>query len=335
MRDSGRPTLIDVAKRAGVGKTTASDALSGRGRISEATRDAVLTAAADLGYAPNTAAQHLRHSATGTLAIILPEVSARSAYYMTFAFGVISAAARADYDVTVVTRPQGQQRPRRLRADGIIIADPRRGDPVAERLIAEPTPVVTTEHVLEGPKPDGVVYSDHAAAMTQLMAHLDGTRFARPALIVAADDTDWSASLAHAFRDDCTARGVEPIIRYTSFEAPSHQVREATERLLADHPDVDAIVVGPDGGAVEVLSVLNRSGLVAGRDIAVASCVDYPALQFVDPPVTAVDLRPHAAGVAAAELILDLIGGSAEAPIEREHPIAVVGRGSTEPAVAR
>ena len=108
-------------------------------------------------------------------------------------------------------------------------------------------------------------------------------------------------------------------------------MREATEQVLADHPDVDAIVVGPDGGAVEVLSVLNRSGLVAGRDIAVASCVDYPALQFVDPPVTAVDLRPHAAGVAAAELILDLIGGSAEAPIEREHPIAVVGRASTEP----
>lgn len=317
-----------MAKRAGVAKTTASDALSGRGRIAEGTRESVLAAAAELGYTPNTAAQHLRHSATGTLALVLPEVSARSAYYMTFAFGVISAAAHADYDVTVVTRPPGQQRPRRLRADGIIIADPRKGDPVTAHLIEEPTPVVTTEHVLEGPKPDGVVYSDHGAAMMRLMAHLDGTRFSRPGLIVAADDSDWTASLARAFRAACDERGIEPAVRHTSFEAPSAQVREAAEQLLADHPDVDAIVVAPDGGAVEVLSVLNRAGRVVGRDIALASCVDYPALASIDPPVTAVDLRPHAAGVAAAKLIIDIIGGTGESN-EREHPIDVVAREST------
>lgn len=334
MRDSGRPTLIDVARRAGVAKTTASDALTGRGRIAEATRETVLAAAAELGYAPNTAAQHLRHSATGALALVLPEVSARSAYYMTFAFGVISAAAHADYDVTVVTRPQGQQRTRQLRADGIIIADPRKGDPVTARLLEVSTPVVTTEHVLEGPKPDGVIYSDHGAAMTRLLAHLDVTRFKHPALIVAADDTDWSASLARAFREGCAERGLEPIMRHTSFEAPSRQVREATEGLIAAHPDVDAIIVAPDGGAVEVLSVLHRAGLVAGRDIAVASCVDYPALQSVDPPVTAVDLGPRAAGVAAAELIIELIRRDDDGPVEREHPIEVVGRASTATALA-
>lgn len=329
MRESARPTLIDVARRAGVAKTTASDALSGRGRIAEATRDAVLAAAADLGYMPNTAAQHLRHSATGTLALILPEVSARSAYYMTFAFGVISAAAHADYDVTVVTRPSGQQRPRQLRADGIIIADPRKGDPVTAHLLEGATPVVTTEHVLEGPKPDGVVYSDHADAMTRLMAHLERTRFAHPALIVAADDTDWTASLARAFRAGCAERGVTPLVRHTSFEAPSRQVRAAAESLLADHPEVDAVIVAPDGGAVEVLSVLNRAGRAVGHDISLASCVDYPALASIDPPVTAVDLRPHAAGVVATELMLELIGGSA-APAEREHPIEVIARESTD-----
>src|SRR5699024_10024792 len=122
-------------------------------------------------------------------------------------------------------------------------------DPVTAHLLAESTPVVTTEHVLEGPMPDGVIYSDHGAAMTRLMAHLDGTRYFRPGLIVAADDTDWSASLARAFRAACEERGIEPVVRHTSFEAPSKQVREAAENLLADHPEVDAIVVAPDGGA--------------------------------------------------------------------------------------
>lgn len=329
VREPGRVRLVDVARRAGVGKTTASDALTGTGRVSAQTREAVLAAAAELGYRPNAAARHLRQSATGTIAVVLPEVSARSAYYMAFAFGVISRAAHSDLDVTVVTRPHGQQRPRELRADGVVIADPRRGDPVVEALIASPSPVVTGEHVLAGPPPDGVVYSDHEAALRRLLDDLDGTGFRRPALIVAEDDTDWSASLARGFRGGCADRGLEPVVRHTSFEAPSHHVRAATERLLADAPDVDAIIVGPDGGAVEVLSVLRRTGRDAGTEIAVASCVDYAALQFVDPPVTAIDLRPHAAGVTAAELLIDLLAGSAARGTEREHEVEVVARAST------
>ncbi|MGO2110641.1 MAG: substrate-binding domain-containing protein, partial [Pseudoclavibacter sp.] len=143
------------------------------------------------------------------------------------------------------------------------------------------------------------------------------------------DDTDWTASLARAFRAGCVERGLEPLIRLISFEAPSHQVRAATEVLLDEHPDVDAIIVAPDGGAVETLSVLHAAGRRPGEDIAVASCVDYPALQFVEPPVTALDLGPHAAGVAAAELMLGLLDGSVESGAEREHPVEVVVRPST------
>jgi DNA-binding LacI/PurR family transcriptional regulator len=329
MRESGRARLVDVARLAGVGKTTASDALTGTGRVSEGTRRAVLAAADQLGYRPNAAARHLRQSSTGALAIVLPEVSARSAYYMAFAFGVIGHASRADYDVTVVTRPQGQQRPRDIRADGVIIADPRRDDPAVDSLLAAPVPVVTGEHVLGGAQPDGVVYSDHEAGMSRLMDHLDGTGFRRPALIVAADDTDWSASLSRGFASGCAERDLEPVIRRTAFEAPSHQVRAATQRILVDHPDVDAIIVGPDGGAVEVLSVLHELGRDGGADIAVASCVDYTALQFLDPPVTALDLRPYDAGVAAAELLIGLLNGTAPAGTEREHDIVVVPRAST------
>lgn len=329
MRDSGRARLIDVARLAGVGKTTASDALTGTGRVSEGTRRSVLAAAGQLGYRPNSAARYLRQASTGTIAIVLPEVSARSTYYMAFAFGVIGHASRADYDVTVVTRPQGQQRPRDVRADGVIIADPRRDDPVVSALIAAPILVVTGEHVLGDDPPDGVVYSDHEAGMTRLMDHLDGTGFRRPALIVAADDTDWSASLARGFSSGCAERGLEPVIRRTSFEAPSHQVRAATQRILIDHPDIDTIIVGPDGGAVEVLSVLHERGRDGGADIAVASCVDYTALQFLDPPVTALDLRPYDAGVAAAELLISVLNGTAPAGTEREHDIVVVPRAST------
>jgi DNA-binding LacI/PurR family transcriptional regulator len=53
-------TILTVAREAGVSKTTASDALRGSGRVSEATRETVAQVARRLGYAPNGSARHLR-----------------------------------------------------------------------------------------------------------------------------------------------------------------------------------------------------------------------------------------------------------------------------------
>lgn len=329
MHDSRPARLIDVAKLAGVGKTTASDALSGTGRVSEATRKAVLAVADQLGYVPNTAAQYLRKAATGTIAVILPEVLSRSTYYMAFVFGIVSRAADFDYDVTIVNPSEEQRRNRMIRADGLIMGDPRRDDPVLSVLLNYPVPVVTIERPLGPEAPAGVIWSAHRAGMTQLLAELDGTGFRHPAMIVGVDDTEWTTELSAGFRDGCRDRGLEPVTAGVPFEAAPDQVRAATELLLREHPDIDAIVCAPDSSAIEVSAVLRRQGREPGTDVAVVSCVDSQALQFMSPSVTAIDLRPRAAGIAAADLLLDLMAGRAEAGTEREHPIEVIPRTST------
>lgn len=331
MHEPRRARLIDVARRAGVGKTTASDALSGSGRVSQATKESVLAAAAELGYAVNAAARHLRTGTVGTIGIVLPEVVSRSSYYMAFTFGIVTSAASHDVDVTIVSPSISAGRSRPIRADGLIIGDPLSGDPGLPGLLNSGIPVVTQEHLPDdvAATPDGVVWSSHRQGMLRLFDEIDVTAARHPALLVAPDVTDWSRQLVDGYRGGCAARGLDSIIAPVAFEAPWHAVRAATERLLAEHPETDVIICGPDSSAIEVVSVLSRLGRVIGEDITVVSCVDHPSLPFLQPSITSIDLRPRDSGVACAELLLDLLEGRAKPGVDVEFPIGVIAREST------
>lgn len=335
MQEPRRVRLIDVARRAGVGKTTASDALSGSGRVSSATREAVLAAAAELGYSANTAARHLRGGSIGTIGIVLPEVVSRSSYYMAFTFGIVTSAAAHDIDVTIVSPSVSSGRSRPIRADGLIIGDPLSGDPGLPTLMQSGIPIVTQEHLPEdvAGAPAGVVWSSHEAGMLRLLDEIDVTGARHPALLVAPDATDWSRQLVAGYRRGCATRGLDPVVAPISFDAPWPAVREVTERLLREHPETDVIICGPDSSAIEVVAVLGRQGRTVGRDITVASCVDHPSLPFLTPSITSIDLRPRESGVACAELLIDLLEGRAAPGADVEFPIAVIPRESTAHAL--
>ncbi|MFC9057554.1 LacI family DNA-binding transcriptional regulator, partial [Streptomyces sp. NPDC057074] len=76
-RSGGRPTLEEVAARAGVGRGTVSRVINGSPRVSEATRAAVEAAVAELGYVPNRAARALAGNRTDAIALDVPESETR------------------------------------------------------------------------------------------------------------------------------------------------------------------------------------------------------------------------------------------------------------------
>src|SRR5437764_12615028 len=68
-------TIYDIAKEVGASKSTVANALSGKGKISEATRQRILLCARELGYRPNVIARYLCQHKTLTIAIILPSLA--------------------------------------------------------------------------------------------------------------------------------------------------------------------------------------------------------------------------------------------------------------------
>ncbi|UBU16036.1 LacI family DNA-binding transcriptional regulator [Nonomuraea gerenzanensis] len=341
-------TILTVAREAGVSKTTASDALRGSGRVSERTRETVVAVAERLGYVPNGSARHLRKASTGTIGLHVPEVLTRSAYYMSFVFGVVEQAARHDYDVTLITA--GQRRARPPRVDGLVLGDPLGGDPVVESLMATGLPAVTCERFPGARQADGVVWSEHALMLARLLDHLRSAGSVRPGLIVAGDESDWAASVHRGYQEWCGRNGVPPLVRRVSFDATGEEVRAAARALLGtgggtprtagdalsagggtlgarDGLPMDALVCAPAGAATEVAPLLRE----AGGGVLLASCVDSAATRMADPPITAIDLRPREAGASCAELLFELLSGAAQPGTERVHPIELEIRASTTP----
>ncbi|MEU3574619.1 LacI family DNA-binding transcriptional regulator, partial [Kitasatospora sp. NPDC036755] len=159
-------TLIDVARAAGVSKSTASNALGGSGRVAEATRERIREVARELGYRPNSAARSLRRSSTGAIGLHLPRTATRLDYYMNLAFGAVERAREDGLDLVLLAPGTAAGGGLASRVDGLLVIDPELDDRAVPELLNAGVPVVTGErHLGGGAAPAGSVMSGSLASM--------------------------------------------------------------------------------------------------------------------------------------------------------------------------
>jgi DNA-binding LacI/PurR family transcriptional regulator len=320
-------TLIDVARAAGVSRTTASAALGGAGRISDATRDRVRATAGRLGYVANPAARHLQGGRKGAVGLYVPDNLTGFSFYMEFAFGAAEALREDAFALTLLLGAPDRPAPALLaHVDGFVLVDPVVDDPFVPPLLESAVPVVSAERYLgEGPQPRVTVETDHGAGIAELLEHFweRGARW--PALLTFELEFAWTRVVEHAYRSWCAGRGVEPRIRTLPAAGDPESVRGVARRLLEEPSPPDAILSGPDGTALGVLGAARDVGRAVGADLLVASAVDSLPLQMASPAITAITLQPRDIGRHAAGLLSQLLRG--------EEPPATVSRGRPPIAV--
>ncbi|WP_432150966.1 LacI family DNA-binding transcriptional regulator [Streptomyces sp. bgisy029] len=341
-------TLLDVARAAGVSKSTASDALQGSGRVAEATRNRVRAAAEELGYRPNSAARRLRRAGTGAIGLHLPQTATRLDYYMNLAFGAVARAQEEGLDVVLLAPASvagAASGPVASRVDGLLVIDPEVDDSAVPGLLDAGVPVVTGERYL-GPAaaPTGAVVCDNAASLTALLDHVTERGARRPAVLAPGGTSAWATALRATAASWGRERGVDVALRTVPFAATPAEAEETTLALLRTDPAVDAVICAPDGAAPGVLRAAATLGRPVGpgtspaatthsrkalTPLLVASCVDGTATRSAEPPVTAVDLRPAAYGRACAELLCDILAGRTAPDTVRRHAWALETRAST------
>ncbi|MFF4445299.1 LacI family DNA-binding transcriptional regulator [Streptomyces sp. NPDC001502] len=323
-------TLLDVARAAGVSKSTVSDALQGSGRVAEATRDRVRAVAEELGYRPNSAARRLRRSSTGAVGLHLPQTASRLGYYMNLAFGAVQRAQEEGLDVVLLAPGGGASGPLASRVDGLLVVDPEVGDSAVPGLLDSGVPVVTGERYLgPSPTPAGAVVCDNAASLTALLDHVHDRGARRPALLAPEGTSAWAQALRETAAAWGTSHRSEVTLHTVPFAATEADADTATRRLLATDPGIDAVICAPDGAAPGALRAAAGLGRTVGADLLVASCVDGTANRSANPPVTAVDLRPADYGRACAELLCDILAGRAGPDTVRHHTWVLETRPST------
>ncbi|MEU6173615.1 LacI family DNA-binding transcriptional regulator [Streptantibioticus parmotrematis] len=325
-------TLVDVARAAGLSKSTVSDALQGSGRVAEATRERVREIADGLGYRPNSAARRLRRASTGAIGLHLPHTATRLDYYMNLAFGAVERTQEEGLDVILLGTPRGVHGPLATRVDGLLVIDPEAGDTEVEDLFGAGVPVVTGERYPgPSPVPRGAVVCDNAASLTALLDHVHRNGARRPALLAPEGDSAWARALRSTAAAWATTHRIPVAVRSVPFAATPDEATETTRTLLAEDPAIDAVICGPDGAAPGVLRAAIAADRAVGHAFLLASCVDGVATRTSHPPITAIDLRPADYGRACAGLLCDVLAGRTPPGTTRRHDWALETRASTLP----
>ncbi|MGC5534897.1 LacI family DNA-binding transcriptional regulator [Streptomyces sp. SR-10] len=320
VRSGGRPTLEEVAARAGVGRGTASRVINGSPRVSDATRQAVEAAVAELGYVPNRAARALAGNRTDAIALVVPEPETRffaEPYFSAIVRGV--GAALADTEMQLLLTLVGNDRERRRlaqyltahRVDGVLLVAVHADDPLPELLeqLGMPCVISGARHAAETlPSVDSDNFGGARAAVEHLVSR--GRR--QVATITGRLEVYGAQRRLDGYRAAVSAAGLAPDERLI---APADFTEEGGARamrdLLARRPGLDAVFVASDVMAAGARQVLREADRRIPEDVALIGFDDSVVARHMHPALTSVRQPIEEMGRRMTQLLLDEIAGRA------------------------
>ncbi|MEU2437717.1 LacI family DNA-binding transcriptional regulator [Streptomyces rubradiris] len=328
-RGGRRPTLEEVAARAGVGRGTVSRVINGSPRVSDATRAAVEAAVAELGYVPNTAARALAANRTDAIALVVPEPETRffaEPYFSDMLRGV--GAGLADTEMQLLLTFAGSDRERQRlaqylaahRVDGVLLVSVHADDPLPDLLAELEIPAV-----ISGPRSAAEaltsVDSDNYAGARAAVEHLLSRGRRRIAHITGALDVYGAQRRADGYRDalaDAGRPADELLIEPGDFTEEGG--RRAMATLLSRRPGLDAVFAGSDVMAAGARQVLREAGRRIPEDVALVGYDDSAIARHMDPPLTSVRQPIEEMGRAMIDLLLTEIAGPGPGPAREAAP---------------
>ncbi|MCL2653417.1 MAG: LacI family transcriptional regulator [Propionibacteriaceae bacterium] len=326
-------TLLDVAKRAGVSVATASKALNNRGDVSSATRERVTEVAKTLGFAPNELARSLLVGRSSTVGILTSDLDGRFALPILIA--VEDACGTGELSVFLCdARGDEESEQHHLRAllsrrvDGIIVVGSRTEarPPLGHNL---PVPVVYAYAPSDDPN-DVSLVTDNVGGAVLAVRHLV-SRGRRHIAHITGDRGYVAANDRVLGMNQALADAGLPLCGDVMFSEWSERWgREATAKLLSEHPEVDAVFAGSDQIARGVVDALHAAGRAVPEDVAVMGYDNWEVLATnSDPALTTIDLNLELLGREAAGYLLQAIDGQTLLPGVRHVPARVITREST------
>jgi len=339
-----RPTILDVARRAGVSKGAVSFALNGRPGLAPATRDRILVAARELDWQPSSRARALSHSRSFALGLVMsrpPALLGADPWFAQFLAGIESTLAGQGTALVlqvVGADPAVEEASyRRLaaedRVDGVFLTDLRVEDPRFALLVRLDLPAIAVGRPI-GACPFPAVMDDDRTAVAEAVAHLLALGHTRIAYVGGTDGYVHAASRREAWRGALEAAGVAPGPDLVGdFTGPGGAA--ATRALLALPDRPTAVVYANDLMAVAGMSVALSQGLTLPDELSVVGFDDVPLAAHVVPALTTVRQDAEAWGSAAAQALLAIASGEPVDDLSLAPSQLVVRSSSSPPGHSR
>ncbi|CAN5753812.1 substrate-binding domain-containing protein [soil metagenome] len=328
-----KPSVREVAIRAGVGTSTVSRTLNDHPNVSDDARERVLRAIAELGYTPNLSARSFRTGQTNAASVLLPMTGPE--FYTRLLESIQRVLEREGYD-TALFPVVGGIRLKRYRdasalpyhADGLIIAslDPDRIYDGERPPFNKPVVLVDTHH-----SDYHSVHFDNLAAGRMAAAH--ALKLSRPIVFVDVQDDpgDFESPVFAERREgvlqELRRHGIAPWRQVKLPISIEHGRRAAVHvrEALADEPVT--VLAACDDLALGVMRQLAETGVAVGRDVAVIGFDDGSAALAND--LTTVRQPIEEMGAAAAEVLLQALAGALTEMEQIAFAPTLIERGST------
>jgi DNA-binding LacI/PurR family transcriptional regulator len=332
--------LAEVAQKVGVSEATVSRVLNGKSGVSDATREAVLTALDVLGYERPTQLRGVRARLIG---LVLPEL--QNPIFPALAEVVGGALAQRGFTPVLCTRTAGGLSESDYvnmlldqHVSGVVFAGGHYAEADAphahyERLLQRKIPVVLFNAAVEHlgyPQ----VSTDDAVAVEQAYGHLASLGHERIGLIIGpADHVPSRRKLAAYTAMVARGRGsvAAGLVEHAMFALEGGHA--ATTRMLQH--GVTGIICGSDPLALGAIRATRRAGLTVPKDVSVVGFDDSAFMNCTEPPLTTVRQPIEALGRAAVTLLVNQMEGVAVSADELLFEPELVVRGSTGPALPR
>ncbi len=328
-----RPTIGDVAARAGVSTATVSRTLATPEQVTPKTRDAVLKAVRETGYVLNLAARHLRTNRAHAVLAVLPDAS--NIFFSQVLRGISDTLHQAGYSLVIADTANDPEREREHgefiqggRVDGVLLLNGRllpslsakRGRTIPTVSLCERIPGSHLPHVETANR-------EAARAITECLIAQGHRRIG----YIAGPPTN---VLEHdrfaGYRDALTARGIafDPqLVCPGDYSIRAGEAAATAYRALPQLPD--AVFASSDTMAMGLIRGFTAAGLSIPDQISIAGFDDIEFAAAYNPALTTVHQNRHDIGARAAGMLIDLMAGKKLSQREIQLPAEIVMREST------
>ncbi|WP_407496525.1 LacI family DNA-binding transcriptional regulator [Pseudooceanicola sp. MF1-13] len=316
---TGKITIKDVARKAGVSVGTASRAMNGAPGVLARTRDVVHAAAREMGYQPNAAARALRSRSSRLIGCLFSDLE--NPLYARL-FNSLQDRLADEGFVTLITASSSKvDRERRAiqtfaerGLDAIVIAPGHQDDPELLQMLRDfPAPIFVVDRDMEI-SADRLVF-DHAAAIEGAVKHLTDLGHQRILPVISHQNTRPGLE-RHAAFDAAMARAGLSVGPKVEPETPNASVfSQLRDRLGApDRPT--AMIVQGTQVLSSALNALAVAGLRVPQDMSLIAVGDSAMAEDHVPPITALRMDRTVLVDEIAGCVLRRIRGDQDVPMD-------------------
>jgi len=332
------PTMLDVAKRAGVALSTVSYAINGTRPVSEETRQRIFAVMDELGYRPHALARGLASKRSRIIALLFP-VQERGLGVTELDFVTSAADVARENDYNLILWPFEMRDPDELRrltqqglVDGIIVMEVRLHDERVDLLREIDFPFTMIGRCADS-SDIGCVDIDFDQTLQETIEYLsdlDHTHIAFLNQSQAAFDAGYGPAVRtqKSFESEIAAAGLTGVV-YQCDALPLAGY-DAFNHLLTEHPDLTALVTVNERALPGVMQAISDRGWRIPDDFSLVVIVSSARVaETTIPPLTTADAPAAELGRLGAELLIQQLEAQEQSTLQKLLPCHLVVRGST------